>query len=74
MVQIGSSVAAVGADLVDRLISAGGELITVLAGSDPDAAVAAESVQSHVRRRYPLVDITGFAGGQPHFPLLIGVE
>ena len=74
VVQIGSSVAAVGADLVDRLISAGGELITVLAGSDPDAAVAAESVQSHVRRRYPLVDITGFAGGQPHFPLLIGVE
>jgi hypothetical protein len=74
VVEIGSAVAAVGISLVDRLISAGGELVTVLSGSDPGAAQAAEDVETHVRRRYPLVDISAFPGGQPHFPLLIGVE
>jgi hypothetical protein len=74
VVQIGSSVVEVGIGLLDRLIGAGGELITVLAGADPDAPEAAAAVEAHVRQHYPLVEITGFAGGQPHYPLLIGVE
>jgi hypothetical protein len=41
VVQIGSEVAAMGISLVRRLVDAGGELVTVLAGADPGAAEAA---------------------------------
>ncbi|MGX7679476.1 DAK2 domain-containing protein [Jatrophihabitans sp. DSM 45814] len=74
VVEIGSEVAAVGISLVERLISAGGELVTVLSGSDDFAAEASATVERFVRKRHPLVEINAFVGGQPHFPLLIGVE
>jgi hypothetical protein len=31
-------------------------------------------LERHVRTVHPLVEIAVFDGGQPHFPLLIGVE
>lgn len=74
VVEIGTTVVEVGISLVNRLIAAGGELVTVLSGTDPGAAEAAAAVQAHLRERHPLVEVTGFAGGQPNFPLLIGVE
>jgi DAK2 domain fusion protein YloV len=74
VVEIGSDVSRVGISLVRRLIAAGGELVTVLSGSDPGASEAAEVVTKYVHDQHPLVEISGFAGGQPHFPLLIGVE
>lgn len=74
VVEIGSEVGAVGVNLVQRLINAGGELVTVLTGSDEGAQQAADLVERHVRTVHPLVEIAVFAGGQPHFPLLIGVE
>jgi len=74
VVEIGSEVAAVGISLISRLIAAGGELVTVLSGSDEGALEAAEAVHAHVRREHPLVDSTMFIGGQPQYPLLIGVE
>jgi uncharacterized protein len=74
VVEIGSDVGAVGISLVQRLIAAGGELVTVLSGSDDGAAAAAERVHTYIHTEHPLVEISAFAGGQPHFPLLIGVE
>jgi dihydroxyacetone kinase-like predicted kinase len=56
------------------LVAAGGELVTVLSGSDEGAADAAKRVEAYVHERHPLVEISTFLGGQPHFPLLIGVE
>ena len=38
VVEIGSEIAGMGISLVSRLVAAGGELVTVLAGADPDAA------------------------------------
>jgi dihydroxyacetone kinase-like predicted kinase len=46
----------------------------VLSGSDDGAAAAAERVHTYIHTEHPLVEISAFAGGQPHFPLLIGVE
>jgi uncharacterized protein len=74
VVEIGADVAETGISLVGRLVAAGGELVTVLSGADPDAAAAAEAVVEHVRSRLPFVEVNGYVGGQPHYPLLIGVE
>ncbi len=74
VVEIGTDVAEMGISLVSRLVAVGGELVTVLSGTDPGAAEAAAKVERYVRDRHPLVDVSGFVGGQPHYPLLIGVE
>lgn len=80
VVEIGGGIAESAIKLVDRLISVGGELVTVLVGADAgdratgEAAEAAEALERHIRRHHPEVEITTFDGGQPHYPLLIGVE
>ena len=74
VVEIGDDVAKVGIDLVSRLVAAGGELVTVLSGADPGADAAAQAVHGYLGSRHPLVEVNVFVGGQPRFPLLIGVE
>jgi dihydroxyacetone kinase-like predicted kinase len=74
VVEIGADVGRVGISLVRRLVAAGGELVTVLSGADPGAGAAAQAVHDYLRRRHPLVEVGVFVGGQPEFPLLIGVE
>jgi len=74
VVEIGADVARVGISLVRRLVAAGGELVTVLSGSDRGAAAAAQAVHGYLRSRHPLVEVNVFVGGQPKYPLLIGVE
>ena len=74
VVEIGSEIGGMGISLVSRLVAAGGELVTVLAGNEPGAAAAAALVAGYLRRHHPLVEVTELAGGQPHCPLLIGVE
>ena len=74
VVEIGSEIGGMGISLVSRLVAAGGELVTVLAGNDPGSTDAAALVASYLRRNHPLVEVTELAGGQPHCPLLIGVE
>jgi hypothetical protein len=74
VVEIGADVGRVGISLVRRLVAAGGELVTVLSGADPGADAAAQAVHRYLRSRHPLVDVGVFVGGQPEFPLLIGVE
>ena len=74
VVEIGADVTRVGISLVRRLVAAGGELVTVLSGADLGAGEAAQAVHSYLRSRHPLVEVGIFVGGQPRFPLLIGVE
>ncbi|KXK63156.1 Dak phosphatase [Micromonospora rosaria] len=70
----------IGADLVDtctgvvdRMLGGGGELVTLLSGADAPAGLA-EAVREHVGRRWPFVEVQAYPGGQPHYPLLVGVE
>jgi DAK2 domain fusion protein YloV len=70
---IGSDLEAVANTVVDRMLGSGGELVTVVAGLDADPALAA-AVVAHVRATRPEVDTVVYAGGQPRYPLLIGVE
>jgi DAK2 domain fusion protein YloV len=70
---IGSDLEAVANTVVDRMLGSGGELVTVVTGLDADPALA-EAVVAHVRATRPEVDTVVYAGGQPRYPLLIGVE
>ena len=72
-VVIGDDVRAVAVGVVERMLAAGGELVTVVVGSESDRALA-DTVTDAVRRSHPGVDTVVYLGGQPRYPLLIGVE
>jgi DAK2 domain fusion protein YloV len=59
--------------LIDLLLVAGGELVTVLIGDGVDPAVA-EALAAHVHRRHPGIELTAYATGHRGDALLIGVE
>ncbi|MFD7440607.1 DAK2 domain-containing protein [Streptomyces sp. NPDC059909] len=76
---IDGDVAVIGADLaetaetvLDRMLSAGGELVTLVLPDDAPAALG-DRLESHVRRGYLAVDTVVHHGGRGA-PLLIGVE
>jgi DAK2 domain fusion protein YloV len=70
---IGADLADTCAAVVDRMLGGGGELVTLLSGADaPDGL--AEAVREHVGRRWPFVEVQAYPGGQPYYPLLVGVE
>ena len=59
--------------LIDRLLGGGGELVTLLIGADAPAGLA-EALGAYTRTRWPFVEAHAYDGGQPHYPLLVGVE
>jgi uncharacterized protein len=60
------------AGLVDRLLAAGGELVTLVCGADCPPGLG-ERLADRVRRAYPAVEVACHAGGQPGV-LMVGVE
>ncbi|HVM29059.1 MAG TPA: DAK2 domain-containing protein [Mycobacteriales bacterium] len=73
VVLIGDDVEKVAVELLDRMLDGGGELVTVVTGQDaPDGA--ADRLVEHVERSRPAVEAVAYQGGQPHYPLLLGVE
>ncbi len=72
---IGSDPAATVCSVVDRMLSAGGELVTLVCGDDPwPGHELAEAVRQHLHRTRLDVEIVVYEGGQPLYPLLVGVE
>ncbi|MFE3325572.1 DAK2 domain-containing protein [Streptomyces sp. NPDC059176] len=76
---IEGDVAVIGADLattaetvLDRMLSAGGELVTLVLPADAPTELA-DRLESHVRTGYLAVDTVTYHGGDGS-PLLIGVE
>ena len=62
--------------LVDRMVSAGGEMVTLVTGADlglPTEQLV-EEVSARVLARRPEMDVVAYEGGAPGWPLLIGVE
>ena len=70
---IGHDLAAVAVEVVERLLSGGGELVTLVAGEGCDEALV-ETVAGHLRQSRIDVEVCAYQGGQPRYPLLIGVE
>ena len=73
IVIVGSSQEAVGIEVVRRLLSSGGELLTVVSGAEvPDGLVAA--ISRAAREDSIGLEVTHIAGGQPVYTVLLGVE
>ncbi|WP_328339174.1 DAK2 domain-containing protein [Micromonospora sp. NBC_00421] len=70
---IGSDLVDTCAAMVDRMLGGGGELVTLLTGADAPTGLV-EAVREHVSRRWPFVEVQAYPGGQPYYPLLVGVE
>ncbi|MGW0536123.1 DAK2 domain-containing protein [Streptomyces sp. NPDC003032] len=70
---IGSEVAHTAASVLDRMLSAGGEMVTLVLGeSVPDTV--ADRLEKHVRETYLAVDTVVYRGGRQSALMLIGVE
>ncbi|MDQ0958933.1 DAK2 domain fusion protein YloV [Streptomyces sp. B4I13] len=70
---IGSDVAATAEGVLDRMLAAGGELVTLVLGDEAPEGVA-ERLESRVREAYLAVDTVVYRGGRQGALLLIGVE
>ncbi|MEU6537601.1 DAK2 domain-containing protein [Streptomyces sp. NPDC047000] len=70
---IGTDVAVTAETVLDRMLSAGGELVTLVLGDDAPASIA-ERLEARVRECYLAVDTVVYRGGRQGAPLLIGVE
>jgi uncharacterized protein len=68
---VGEDLPAAACDLLDRLLSAGGELVTLVVGPDP---ALGDAVCRHLSRVHPTVEVTRLEGGADGIPLLVGVE
>ena len=73
VVLIGDDEIAVACELLDRLLSSGGELVTLVLGSNAVDGFL-DAVRAHLRRAHPGVDVMDYRGDQPDPPVLIGVE
>ncbi len=60
-------------EVLERLLSAGGELVTLVVGADAGAELA-QRARAALQRERPEVEVVIIDGGQPVYPLLIGVE
>jgi uncharacterized protein len=75
---VAPDVASAAIGLLDLLLAAGGELVTVLVGADidgdGDAAAVSERLQAHVHDRHPGTELMTYHTGHRGDALLIGVE
>jgi uncharacterized protein len=71
VVVIGNDLAAVACELLDRMLSAGGEMATLLVGED-DAL--GDAVCAHLASAHPTIEVGRYDGGPSGVPLQIGVE
>jgi uncharacterized protein len=71
-VLVGRDLRSVSVQVLERLLGGGGELVTLVAGAG--SGDLAHDVASHLHQVRPTVDVVVYDGGQPHHPLLVGVE
>ncbi|MDT0213708.1 DAK2 domain-containing protein [Rothia sp. ARF10] len=70
---IGDDLAATANEVLDRLLSGGGELVTLVSGADADEALV-DAVAAHLAKEHAEVEVVRIDGGQQVYPLLLGVE
>ncbi len=71
VVVIGTDLAGVSCDLLDRMLSAGGEMATLVV-EDDDAL--GDAVGHHLAVRHPTIEVVRYRGGATGIPMQIGVE
>jgi len=73
VVLIAPDLAAGALGLAQRMLTAGGEIVTALLGEGVDGEIG-EGLVADLRRTHPEVDTVVHRGGQTDFPLVLGVE
>jgi len=73
ILEIGDDVVDVAQRTLDRLLAAGGEMVTMVTGSQADEAEI-ERLSRYLRNEYPGVEEVVYEGGQPLWPIIVGVE
>ncbi len=71
-VVVGEDLFSVATQVLERLLGGGGELVTLVAGAE--GGDLAERCAAHLEATHPTVDVVVYAGAQPRYPLLVGVE
>ena len=69
---VGDDLYEVACGVLERLIGGGGELVTLVSGSE--AGDLAQACEAWVERAHPGVDVVVYDGGQDRYPLLVAVE
>jgi dihydroxyacetone kinase-like predicted kinase len=72
IVHIGNDSFVVAQAVIERMLTTGSELVTVVAGLD--SAGLPEALETWLARVHPGIDMVVYDGGQPLWPLIIGVE
>jgi DAK2 domain fusion protein YloV len=73
VVLIGPDVAGVARGLLDRMLLAGGELVTLVTGDGVPEGLA-DGLGNYLRAVHPGLDVVAYAGGPADVALLLGVE
>jgi len=69
---VGADLYVVAAEVIDRLVGGGGDLVTLVGGDGGDDL--AERCAGYVEEQHPTVDVVVYDGGQERYPLLVAVE
>jgi len=73
VVAVADTPAGAASALLDRLLGDGGELVTMITGSDA-APSDTQAILDHVASAHRRVEVEVHSGGQPLYPFLFGVE
>ncbi len=73
LVAIGGTMVAASCSLLDKLVTPGREIMTIITG-DLATARATEEILAYVAENFDDVEVEVHAGGQPLYPYLFGVE
>ncbi|MGA8988309.1 DAK2 domain-containing protein [Aeromicrobium sp.] len=70
---VGQDILSVAYDVIDRILSPAGEMLTVVMGEGVERGIE-DSIAAHLRSLRPDVDLVVYEGGQENYPLFIAVE
>jgi DAK2 domain fusion protein YloV len=70
-VTAGAALEPVAREVVERLLAASADVLTILLGDETDGA---EDLVEGIRTAHPGLEVEVHEGGQPHYPLLFAVE
>jgi len=70
---VGEAVDGVAVEVLERLLSGGGELVSLVLGEGAPPSLPGR-LRELLRRNHPGLDVVVVDGGQPRYPLLVGVE
>jgi dihydroxyacetone kinase-like predicted kinase len=73
VVESAADLATVAVAVLTRLLQGGGELVTLVWGVNATADIRV-ALQKQLRHEHPDLEVVEYEGGQPLWPLILGVE